>query len=94
MWQGSIEILLKALTCGNSSDIEWGSEGRVAREPNVRSHNQARRSLFQLFFKIDTMTYPISGATALLYMVVALIFAFTGQVQSKCLRLPAHGTHC
>eukprot|EP01094_Clydonella_sp_ATCC50884_P008790 TRINITY_DN18344_c0_g1_i1.p1 TRINITY_DN18344_c0_g1~~TRINITY_DN18344_c0_g1_i1.p1 ORF type:complete len:543 (-),score=222.60 TRINITY_DN18344_c0_g1_i1:765-2255(-) len=77
--KGSIEILLKALTCGNPSAIEWGHEGRVGREPKVRSHNQARRSLFQLIFKIDTMTYPISGATALLYMAVALIFAFSGQ---------------
>jgi len=82
--KGSIEILLLKLGWGNPSAIEWGAGGRPEPERVARPANPVRRSIFQAFFKVDTMVYPVTGSTALLYMLVALIFAISGDVRCCC----------
>ena len=86
--KGSIEILLYKLGIGKPEDIEWGEEGRPRPEDEIRS--TSRKRIFQQFFKLDTMVYPISGSTALLYMLVAFIFALSGEV---CVLLSLSHTH-
>jgi hypothetical protein len=72
--------LLHKLGVGKESGVIWAADKAPPPQEHEIHNNQGKRSMFQKIFKVDTMVYPISGSTALLYMIVGLIFAFSGAV--------------
>ncbi len=53
------------------------------RDHNVPPHELTVHNTFKTFFALDTMTYPFSAFTALLYIIVAILFVITGKVTNR-----------
>lgn len=79
--QGSIQILLRYLNCGPREDfIQWETEDPFKKDSKkqieafgVPPRMRAQRNLFRLAYMWDTMLYPFSAVTAIVYMLVALV---------------------
>jgi len=86
--KGSVQIFqLYALTCGPIDDhVIWHMKNpfKLDTKKQILEHGcpieqRTSRNFFRIMFFWDTMMYPFSAVTAILYMVVAFIFLITGE---------------
>jgi len=86
--KGSVQIFqLYALSCGPRDDhVIWHMDNpfkkdtkRQILEHGCPIEERTARNFFRTMFFWDTMMYPFSALTAILYMVVAFIFLITGE---------------
>jgi len=94
--KGSVQIFLRAVKPGpqptfikfNKDDPYPGETREEIRPFLVAASEMATHHFFRVDYMIDTMMYPFSAVTAILYMVVAFIFLIGGAAPLEFERPP------